>query len=82
MSQTMRQVSFLGQFHPTEAAIHMADLSASFDAAEFMRQDLLPKARGHSCQVRLSAQSSEEPNHARLSFSGCLMNSVISGKPP
>jgi 2-aminoadipate transaminase len=52
---------------------------ASFDAAEFMRQDLLPKARVAFVPGATFFPVVEEPNHARLSFSGVPDEQLISG---
>ena len=52
---------------------------AGFDAAEFMRQDLLPKARVAFVPGATFFPVVEEPNHARLSFSGVPDEQLISG---
>ena len=52
---------------------------ASFDAAEFMRHDLLPKARVAFVPGATFFPVVEEPNHARLSFSGVPDEQLVSG---
>jgi 2-aminoadipate transaminase len=52
---------------------------AGFDAAEFMRQDLLPKARVAFVPGATFFPVVEEPNHARLSFSGVPDDQLVSG---
>ena len=52
---------------------------AGFDAAEFMRQDLLPKARVAFVPGATFFPVVEEPNHARLSFSGVPDEQLVSG---
>ncbi len=54
-------------------------LPASFDAAEFMRHDLLPKARVAFVPGATFFPVVEEPNHARLSFSGVPDEQLVSG---
>jgi 2-aminoadipate transaminase len=50
-----------------------------FDAAEFMRQDLLPGARVAFVPGATFFPVVEEPNHARLSFSGVPDEQLVSG---
>ena len=52
---------------------------AGFDAAEFMRHDLLPRARVAFVPGATFFPVVEEPNHARLSFSGVPDEQLISG---
>jgi 2-aminoadipate transaminase len=52
---------------------------AGFDAAEFMRHDLLPRARVAFVPGATFFPVLEEPNHARLSFSGVPDEQLISG---
>ena len=52
---------------------------AGFDAAEFMRHDLLPRARVAFVPGATFFPVVEEPNHARLSFSGVPDEQLVSG---
>jgi len=52
---------------------------AGFDAAEFMRRDLLPKARVAFVPGATFFPVVEEPNHARLSFSGVPDERLVGG---
>jgi 2-aminoadipate transaminase len=52
---------------------------AGFDAAEFMRRDLLPKARVAFVPGATFFPVVEEPNHARLSFSGVPDEQLVGG---
>ena len=84
MSQTMA-ASF-----PSSVSFTRADgglftwltFPAGFDAAEFMRQDLLPRREWHSCQVRPSSQSSRSPTTPGSASPACLTNSWSAVQPP
>lgn len=81
MSQTMA-ASF-----PSSVSFTRADgglftwltFPAGFDAAEFMRRDLLPKARVAFVPGATFFPVVEEPNHARLSFSGVPDEQLVGG---
>lgn len=81
MSQTMA-ASF-----PSSVSFTRADgglftwltFPAGFDAAEFMRQDLLPKAGVAFVPGATFFPVVEEPNHARLSFSGVPDEQLVGG---
>ena len=52
---------------------------AGFDAAAFMAETLLPQAKSRTCPARPSSRSEQEPNHARLSFSGVPDERLVRG---